>query len=1099
VLFLKADADNSGGVDAEELFDIFEDLGEKSTKRELRALVRKFGHEDDDDYAVDFDGFCEMMVSVQRQGRLGGVFDFDPCGGMTHMLAQNSDRLDEILATCTRSLGRLRLVKDAKTEAALRRKTFANQAKGKRASRATVVRKRDNQGTKSVRFGGGAALSTARAAASSVMVDGQDGDDSDSGSDDDSCDSGAADGLAPPLGPQVGPGSLLPKLYDSVTVPLPPLAGDSTAGVDTDDAASVAGSVASSASRTSSVGPVVGGTAAARVAATARLRRVVAKLASRLDKACVGGHAKIVDALARESSDRATLAEFEAIVKRVTLSGRPVLDGKMRLALLDGLPPDGNHLPITSGKKAGAPSSASCGTLPHAAPVTTDPWSTPGGKTKVVASTGLAVPADPLKVASISLVKLHIRLSRLLRQRAEAAKRDATAAAALRRREDEEAMAAAAAALVCDMDPAPPVAPRRALPDSAEAAALRKLADVAIAWEGASSAGGAAAIKGFGDLDVVFDSEGALTPSVFRDRLRRFLNGFALPHDEFSALCWYLDVERRGGISGAGATLVTESTAAVEPRIDGARFLRLCQKLRLSEREKREDAQRERDHSGRKRRKQWEAALGARFDHQRQELAAIDGALAALVPSGASAGGEASFHARAQPSLTSEPLAEALRSAESKLRRAAAACVVDGVPASALATFSRLMEPPELGVALRDHLGLTGELKLSRRELAALVHAYPKRERERGSARSGVRSAASTAVLSGSGGATAAAATVCIGGGGGMPTNPTISKAAAPKFVDSPALINLFCRVVREEQELSQQRRAQLDIERAQALAEFCTAHSTAGAMSMDGDRSEDDGASRLQPLPPLTSRPYNASSSPAATEALLVDSRASTPNGSGSRDITPPAFSILYDGAAERAAAVARAKLDALGIDTQMGFGKDIGLSHALLSTHVALGSSVGAGTADGLPLSPIQLAKQLAGMAPMVPAPRLLSDGVASHDNQALTVTAASDALNSGVPWWNATQRLAPMQENGASSELSPKLSQSTSAPLMLPPPIGGMRFRIGSPGLRQPEIVTVGRDGAARSQQHDHHRTTDLTSEASEELPWWAEGALRMDAPP
>ena len=36
------------------------------------------------------------MVSVQRQGRLNGAFDFDPCGGMSHTLAHNSDRLEEV-------------------------------------------------------------------------------------------------------------------------------------------------------------------------------------------------------------------------------------------------------------------------------------------------------------------------------------------------------------------------------------------------------------------------------------------------------------------------------------------------------------------------------------------------------------------------------------------------------------------------------------------------------------------------------------------------------------------------------------------------------------------------------------------------------------------------------------------------------------------------------------------------------------------------------------------------------------------------------------------------------------------------------------------
>ena len=39
-------------------------------------------------WGQDFENFCRMMVALQRKGRLGGMFDFDSCGGMTHMLAE---------------------------------------------------------------------------------------------------------------------------------------------------------------------------------------------------------------------------------------------------------------------------------------------------------------------------------------------------------------------------------------------------------------------------------------------------------------------------------------------------------------------------------------------------------------------------------------------------------------------------------------------------------------------------------------------------------------------------------------------------------------------------------------------------------------------------------------------------------------------------------------------------------------------------------------------------------------------------------------------------------------------------------------------------
>ena len=41
--------------DVDELVDIFAELGEKATQRELKALVRKFGHEEKDDFVVDFE------------------------------------------------------------------------------------------------------------------------------------------------------------------------------------------------------------------------------------------------------------------------------------------------------------------------------------------------------------------------------------------------------------------------------------------------------------------------------------------------------------------------------------------------------------------------------------------------------------------------------------------------------------------------------------------------------------------------------------------------------------------------------------------------------------------------------------------------------------------------------------------------------------------------------------------------------------------------------------------------------------------------------------------------------------------------------------
>ena len=60
-----------------------------------------------------------------------------------------------------------------------------------------------------------------------------------------------------------------------------------------------------------------------------------------------------------------------------------------------------------------------------------------------------------------------------------------------------------------------------------------------------------------------------------------------------------------------------------EPWVDGGRFLRLCQQLRLAKREARDDAQRARDAAGRRRRAAREAALGARFDHQQHEAEAM--------------------------------------------------------------------------------------------------------------------------------------------------------------------------------------------------------------------------------------------------------------------------------------------------------------------------------------------------------------------------------------------------------------------------------------------------------------------------------------------
>ena len=94
-LFLKYDDDNSGGIDADELEHIFVDVGEATTRRELDDLVRDFGAPCDDgeagEFSVDFDGFCKMMVFLQRRGRLGGLFDFDACAGLSSVLAEGEN------------------------------------------------------------------------------------------------------------------------------------------------------------------------------------------------------------------------------------------------------------------------------------------------------------------------------------------------------------------------------------------------------------------------------------------------------------------------------------------------------------------------------------------------------------------------------------------------------------------------------------------------------------------------------------------------------------------------------------------------------------------------------------------------------------------------------------------------------------------------------------------------------------------------------------------------------------------------------------------------------------------------------------------------
>jgi hypothetical protein len=99
-LFLKYDDDNSGGIDADELEHIFVDVGEATTRRELDDLVRDFGAPCDDgeagEFSVDFDGFCKMMVFLQRRGRLGGLFDFDACAGLSSVLAEGEQALTQI-------------------------------------------------------------------------------------------------------------------------------------------------------------------------------------------------------------------------------------------------------------------------------------------------------------------------------------------------------------------------------------------------------------------------------------------------------------------------------------------------------------------------------------------------------------------------------------------------------------------------------------------------------------------------------------------------------------------------------------------------------------------------------------------------------------------------------------------------------------------------------------------------------------------------------------------------------------------------------------------------------------------------------------------
>ena len=110
-LFLRYDRDNSGGIDADELGQIFADVQQPTSKRELLELTRAYGKRRESGmFAIDFEDFCRLMVSLQRQQRLGGLFDFDACGGMTSVLAQV--RLDEAergrssCARCRRALKR---------------------------------------------------------------------------------------------------------------------------------------------------------------------------------------------------------------------------------------------------------------------------------------------------------------------------------------------------------------------------------------------------------------------------------------------------------------------------------------------------------------------------------------------------------------------------------------------------------------------------------------------------------------------------------------------------------------------------------------------------------------------------------------------------------------------------------------------------------------------------------------------------------------------------------------------------------------------------------------------------------------------------------
>jgi hypothetical protein len=132
-MFLRYDADNSGGIDAGELSSIFSDVNERMSRHELAQLMREFGSRtmatatataadgDDGELECDFDGFGRMIVALQRRGRLGGLFDFDSSAGMTSVLSHAAADLDAMIVICRNHAGRSRAGwSRAKTAAARR-------------------------------------------------------------------------------------------------------------------------------------------------------------------------------------------------------------------------------------------------------------------------------------------------------------------------------------------------------------------------------------------------------------------------------------------------------------------------------------------------------------------------------------------------------------------------------------------------------------------------------------------------------------------------------------------------------------------------------------------------------------------------------------------------------------------------------------------------------------------------------------------------------------------------------------------------------------------------------------------------------------------